>query len=84
MFVEVSSEREHLDDFAGTVMHSGQYTIGHAWKGRKVLVMGTGNSGHDVAQDLQASGADVTMIQRGTTIIVSLEQAQKGCTTPTR
>ena len=66
-----------LDDFAGTVMHSGQYSTGHAWKGRKVLVMGTGNSGHDVAHDLHASGAEVTMIQRSTTLIVSLEQAQK-------
>ena len=66
-----------LDSFAGTVMHSGQYTTGHAWKGRKALVMGTGNSGHDVAQDLQASGADVTMIQRNSTLIVSLAQAQR-------
>jgi putative flavoprotein involved in K+ transport len=66
-----------LDSFAGTVMHSGQYIAGQAWQGRKALVLGTGNSGHDVAQDLHASGADVTMIQRGTTLIVSLEQAQR-------
>lgn len=65
-----------LDDFAGTVMHSHQYNNGQAWKGKKVLVLGTGNSGHDVAQDLHCSGAHVTMIQRGTTLIVSLEQAQ--------
>jgi cation diffusion facilitator CzcD-associated flavoprotein CzcO len=75
--IPIRPEAPGLDDFAGTVMHSGQYTTGHAWKGRKALVMGTGNSGHDVAQDLHASGADVTMIQRGTTLIVSLEQAQK-------
>ena len=65
-----------LDDFAGTVMHSSQYANGHAWKGKKVLVMGTGNSGHDVAQDMHASGAEVSMIQRNSTLIVSLEQAQ--------
>jgi cation diffusion facilitator CzcD-associated flavoprotein CzcO len=75
--IPIRPQAPGLDDFAGTVMHSGQYTTGHAWKGRKALVMGTGNSGHDVAQDLHASGADVTMIQRGTTLIVSLEQAQK-------
>ena len=75
--IPIRPDAPGLDDFAGTVMHSGQYTTGHAWKGRKVLVMGTGNSGHDVAQDLHASGADVTMIQRSTTLIVSLEQAQK-------
>lgn len=75
--IPIRPDAPGLDDFAGTVMHSGQYTIGHAWKGKKALVMGTGNSGHDVAQDLHASGADVTMIQRSTTLIVSLEQAQK-------
>jgi thioredoxin reductase len=66
-----------LDSFAGTVLHSGEYTDGHAWRGRKAFVLGTGNSGHDVAQDLHASGAHVTMIQRGTTLIVSLEEAQR-------
>lgn len=70
-------EAPGLEAFAGTIMHSGQYTIGHAWKGKKALVMGTGNSGHDVAQDLHASGAEVTMIQRGTTLVVSLQQAQR-------
>jgi cation diffusion facilitator CzcD-associated flavoprotein CzcO len=75
--IPIRPDAPGLDDFAGTVMHSGQYGSGHAWKGRKALVMGTGNSGHDVAQDLHASGADVTMIQRSTTLIVSLEQAQK-------
>lgn len=66
-----------LTDFAGTVMHSGSYTDGQAWKGARALVLGTGNSGHDVAQDLEASGADVTMIQRASTHIVSLAEAQK-------
>ena len=41
------------------------------------LVLGTGNSGHDVAQDLHACGAHVTLIQRSPTTIVSLEEAQK-------
>jgi cation diffusion facilitator CzcD-associated flavoprotein CzcO len=70
-------EAPGLEDFAGTVMHSGQYAVGHAWKGKKALVMGTGNSGHDVAQDLHGAGAQVTMIQRGSTLIVSLAEAQR-------
>jgi cation diffusion facilitator CzcD-associated flavoprotein CzcO len=65
-----------LDAFRGTVMHSGTYTNGVDWKGRRALVLGTGNSGHDVAQDLHASGADVAMIQRSPTYIVSLKEAQ--------
>ena len=45
-------------------MHSGDFKNAEQWKGRKALVLGTGTSGHDVAQELQAHGADVTMIQR--------------------
>ncbi len=66
-----------LDMFQGTVMHSGHYTDGKDWKGKRALVVGTGNSAHDVAQDLQASGADVTMVQRNPSYIVSLAEAQK-------
>ena len=46
------------------------------WRGRKALVLGTGTSGHDVAQELQAHGADVTIIQRSKTYVVSLKEAQ--------
>ena len=66
-----------LDTFKGAVMHSGQYTTGADWKGRKALVIGTGNSGHDVAQDLCASGVDTTIVQRNPTYIVSIREAQK-------
>ena len=37
------------------------------------LVIGTGNSGHDIAQDLHASGARVTLVQRSSTLIVNVE-----------
>ncbi len=63
-------------DFAGTILHSGAYTDGAAWKGRRAIVVGTGNSGHDVAQDLHASGAHVTMVQRSPTYVVSIREAQ--------
>ena len=65
-----------LNTFRGAVMHSGAYTHGADWAGQPALVLGTGNSGHDVAQDLHASGADVTIIQRSPTYIVSLKEAQ--------
>ena len=48
-----------LKDFAGKVMHSSQYDDGENWKGKRAIVIGTGNSGHDIAQDLYSSGADV-------------------------
>jgi putative flavoprotein involved in K+ transport len=62
-----------LKNFTGTVIHSSQYTDGEEWRGKKALVIGTGNSGHDIAQDLHSSGADVTLVQRSSTLIVSIE-----------
>lgn len=62
-----------LKDFSGTVMHSSRYTDGEEWAGKKALVIGTGNSGHDIAQDLHSSGANVTLVQRSSTLIVSIE-----------
>jgi len=66
-----------LENFAGTVQHSSQYGDGETWAGKSAIVVGTGNSGHDVAQDLCASGADVTIVQRSPTYIVSIREAQK-------
>ena len=66
-----------LADFAGTVVHSGDFKDAARWKGRKALVLGTGTSGHDVAQELNAHGADVTIIQRSKTHVVSLREAQR-------
>ncbi len=62
-----------LDAFAGAVVHSSQYQDGDAWTGKQALVIGTGNSGHDIAQDLQSSGAHVTLVQRSSTLIVNVE-----------
>ena len=62
-----------LKDFAGKVMHSSQYDDGENWKGKRAIVIGTGNSGHDIAQDLHSSGAHVTLLQRSSTLVVSIE-----------
>jgi putative flavoprotein involved in K+ transport len=62
-----------LGHFAGTVVHSSQYADGETWAGRSAIVVGTGNSGHDIAQDLYASGAHVTLVQRSPTQIVNIE-----------
>jgi cation diffusion facilitator CzcD-associated flavoprotein CzcO len=62
-----------IKDFAGEVMHSSQYDDGENWKGKRAIVIGTGNSGHDIAQDLCSSGAEVTLVQRSPTLIVSIE-----------
>jgi AcrR family transcriptional regulator len=62
-----------LRSFAGTILHSSQYTDAEKWKGKKALIIGSGNSGHDIAQDLYANGAKVTLVQRSSTLIVNVE-----------
>ena len=64
-----------LDSFAGRVMHTHDYGEGARWAGKKVLVVGAGTSGHDVAQDLHGHGAQVVMIQRGATTVASIPAA---------
>jgi cation diffusion facilitator CzcD-associated flavoprotein CzcO len=62
-----------LEDFEGEIVHSSAFTSGVPYAGRNAIVVGTGTSGHDVAQDLYENGAaSVTMIQRGPTCVVSL------------
>jgi putative flavoprotein involved in K+ transport len=71
-----------LGEFRGEVRHSGDYGSGLHWQGKRVLVLGTGTSGHDVAQDLSVSGAaEVTLIQRSPTLVVSCCQPQGGAST---
>ncbi len=61
-----------LGDYAGQVIHSSRFVGGADFSGKNALVIGTGTSGHDVAQDLHSNGAQVTMMQRSPTCVVSL------------
>lgn len=65
-----------LEDFAGAKVHSGDFKNAGQWRGKKALVLGSGTSGHDTAQELFSHGADVTLIQRSKTYVVSLKEAQ--------
>ena len=58
---------------SGTVVHSSAYDKHLPAAGRTALVVGAGNSAHDIAQDLYLRGAEVTMLQRGTTTVVSVD-----------
>ncbi len=62
-----------LDQFNGQVLHSSAYRDGDDWAGKKAIVIGSGNSAHDISQDLYSSGAEVTMLQRSPTLVVSIE-----------
>ena len=62
-----------LRSFKGKVLHSSQYESGAAWRGKRAVVIGTGTSGHDIAQDLHSAGARVTLVQRSPTLVIQCD-----------
>lgn len=59
--------------FGGPILHSSGPVDELDVKDRSVLVVGAGTSAHDIAQDLCSRGAAVTMLQRSSITVVSLE-----------
>jgi putative flavoprotein involved in K+ transport len=66
-------ELDGLDRFGGSVLHADDYRDGARYAGCRALVIGTGTSGHDIAQELHGYGAEVHMMQRGPTTVVQVE-----------
>jgi len=62
-----------LDGFRGKVIHAHEYGDAEPWRGKRVVVIGTGTSGHDIAQDLHSAGAHVTIVQRSPTLIINCD-----------
>ncbi|KAJ1691599.1 hypothetical protein LUZ63_015754 [Rhynchospora breviuscula] len=62
-----------LDSFKGVVIHSSEYRNAAAFKGKDVLVVGSGNSGMEIAYDLFEGGARCSIVVRGTIHIVTKE-----------
>lgn len=62
-----------MDTFVGKrLCHSSEfYGAEKDGKGLKAVVVGSCNSGHDIAQEFVAKGYDVTMVQRSSTTICS-------------
>ncbi|KAL5728145.1 indole-3-pyruvate monooxygenase [Ranunculus cassubicifolius] len=53
---------EGLDTFTGDVMHSTQYKSGKPYNNRSVLVVGSGNSGMEIAFDLSTYSAKTSIM----------------------
>ena len=66
-----------LEDFKGDVIHSEGFESGAGWKGKNALVLGTGSSANDIALDLYSHGVNTTLIQRGSTTVVSIDPSAR-------
>ena len=61
---------EGMDVFRGEQHHSSQHPGPDGYRGKRVVVIGSNNSAHDICAALWESGVDVTMVQRSSTHIV--------------
>ena len=66
-----------LAGFRGTVVHSEGFGNGASFAGKRALIIGTGSSAHDIAQDLHSYGCHTTIVQRGSTTVVSIDPSAK-------
>ena len=68
---------EGQDVFEGEQQHSSKHPGPDAYVGKKVVVIGSNNSSHDICAALWEAGVDVTMVQRSSTHIVRSEPLMK-------
>ncbi|KAH8100893.1 dimethylaniline monooxygenase (N-oxide-forming) [Cristinia sonorae] len=62
----------HQEKFLGVVLHASQYQGGVEYASKRVVVVGAGNTGIDICQDLVFHKAkSVTMVQRSSTCVTS-------------
>ena len=66
-----------LDNFAGDVIHSEGFDSGAPYAGKKAIVIGTGSSANDIALDLHSFDCHTTLVQRGSSTVVSIEPSAK-------
>ncbi|XP_073128551.1 probable indole-3-pyruvate monooxygenase YUCCA11 isoform X2 [Henckelia pumila] len=67
-----------LDSFSGDVMHSSDYRNGKKYENRNVLVVGSGNSGMEIAFDLWDWGAQASIVARSPVHILTERMVQMG------
>lgn len=60
----VMPDIEGLSDFKGEVIHACDYKSGESFRGKKVLVVGCGNSGMELSLDLCNHHASPSMVVR--------------------
>jgi len=54
-----------MDVFSGSIVHSSEYRNPEPYTGKRVLVLGFGNSGGEIALDLAEAGVSVALAIRG-------------------
>ncbi|KAL3531414.1 hypothetical protein ACH5RR_010736 [Cinchona calisaya] len=67
-----------LNTYVGDVIHSTRYKNGKSYENKNVLVVGSGNSGMEIALDLSNSGANTSVAVRSPVHILTREMVHMG------
>uniref|UniRef100_A0A453DGX4 indole-3-pyruvate monooxygenase n=1 Tax=Aegilops tauschii subsp. strangulata TaxID=200361 RepID=A0A453DGX4_AEGTS len=67
-----------LENFPGDVIHSSSYKSGKSYSGKNVLVVGSGNSGMEIAYDLATHGANTSIVIRSPIHVMTKELIRLG------
>ena len=62
-----------MERFKGDQHHSSAHPGPDGYRNKKAVVIGSNNSAHDICAALWEAGADVTMVQRSTTLVARSE-----------
>ncbi|KQK02875.1 probable indole-3-pyruvate monooxygenase YUCCA10 [Brachypodium distachyon] len=68
------------ETFPGVAIHSSSYKSGGSYSGRNVLVIGSGNSGMEIAYDLATHGANTSLVIRSPIHVMTKELIWLGMT----
>ncbi|KAE9609163.1 hypothetical protein Lal_00020377 [Lupinus albus] len=68
---------EGVEEFGGSIKHTSLYKSGEEFKGKKVLVVGCGNSGMEVCLDLCNNDATPSLVVRDTVHVLPREMLGK-------
>ena len=71
-----------MASFKGEQHHSSQHPGPDGYIGKKVVVIGSNNSSHDICAALYEAGVDVTMVQRSSTHVVRSDSLMKMALAP--
>ncbi|CAA3009737.1 indole-3-pyruvate monooxygenase YUCCA6-like [Olea europaea subsp. europaea] len=70
---EVVPQIEGMEEFGGIILHTSRYKSGDVFKGKKILVVGCGNSGMEVCLDLYNHNASPSLVVRNAVHILPRE-----------
>ncbi|KAJ4800576.1 Flavin-containing monooxygenase [Rhynchospora pubera] len=70
---QVMPDLDGLGEFCGPVIHVGEYKSGERYRGKKVIVVGCGNSGMEVCLDLCDNDAFPSMVVRDSVHVLPRE-----------